>query len=155
MSNLKMFVVDIREDEYAILIFAENKIQAEELSLSVMIADGGNTLDLSAREWLKEDHEWTWNRYYPADGKPCVIDYPEACELCEKFGMEIGQDGLCHECRKQIEKEIEVARREIICPDCNGSGEVLDGINEYGEPCISRCSECEGSGNIFKYDREA
>lgn len=109
MSNLKMFVVDIREDEYSILIFASNKENADYLATPYVIEDGGDPGYISARKWTKKGHEWIWNKYYPADGKPIVIACPMACEYCEKFGMEIGDDGLCDKCREDLEEEEEKA----------------------------------------------
>lgn len=95
--------------ECAILVFAHTAREAKKVGWGVgawMITD--DFTDFAVR-WMKA-HPWLekeMNAELAAQDKAHVIDDPRYCKACEQWGEEIGDDGLCPDCRDGKIDELE------------------------------------------------
>ena len=92
--------------EGAILVFAKNAREAKKVSWEHTWCDKDEYIYWRVKLLPKE----TWDFFYEKDadkellekGIPHVIEMPTGCKNCESWGMVVGEDGLCDECRREI-----------------------------------------------------
>jgi hypothetical protein len=100
-------------EEGAILIFAHSVKEARKVGWNMMGCElTDEYIDFAATiirksPWLREEA----NALKLANDEAHVIDDPRSCDECGMWGIyQIGEDGLCEECRDdQLELELEKA----------------------------------------------
>jgi len=87
--------------EGAVLVFANTAREAKKLAWQTYVND------LCDNEWtdLRVTHEKKrpWLMEQAVKDIPHVIDAPLTCTECLLWGGEIGDDGLCEDCRENME----------------------------------------------------
>jgi hypothetical protein len=115
--------------EGAILIFAHSVREAKKIGCR----DGNITdeyVDFAVNlirysPWLFKDA----NQEKLQSDTAHVIDSPTGCKRCELWGNEIGEDGLCEDCREEVEQEYELKE---------GDGKVFHSLNELKETYLPK-----------------
>ena len=129
--NLYMgYVGDPREG--AALIFAHTAKEAKRLFWkSGWASDAGEFTDARATRLRDRDYLYGHaNKAKLEAGLPHVIESPNGCDACETWGQsEIGDDGLCDECRDERET-------------CYGCGDQTPEANSED----GRCFACREKG---------
>jgi hypothetical protein len=87
---------DAGPSEGAFLIFANNAREARKIAYpSVSELNDGDYLDCAV-QWMK-NRPWLFAEMKRPE--PHCVDNPKGCKECKQWGDEIGDDGLCHDCR--------------------------------------------------------
>jgi len=105
MKPYMIFSRCLGSEEGAMLVFANS---AQEARITGWKSDGSmltdEYIDLGAR--LMKNSNWLFleaDKEKFSNGIPHVVWNPRYCERCELWGQsEIGEDGLCDECRDEI-----------------------------------------------------
>ena len=87
------------DTDRSVLIFAKDQKQAMELALSSAKMGSINRDRLAVVHLTK--HEFLNDKYKPEE--PCVIEEPETCRSCGQWTQEIGADGFCGNCERELQ----------------------------------------------------
>lgn len=85
--------------EGAILVFAHNKKEAKKIGYPVLSGWGCEFLD-ARFTWLKGNDQIfdEADKILLASNTPHVIESPEGCPKCERWGLVMMESGLCEGC---------------------------------------------------------
>jgi len=68
----------------------------------------------------------------------------------ENYGTAFGYDCIPNpvvEENKKLAKQLEIERSKRVCPDCKGSGRIIE--NYLNRSSDTQCSKCHGEGKII------
>ena len=90
--------------EGAVLIFAHNVKEAKRIGFGVLspwitdeYTDMAVTLIKDGAFWFEQVPQWSKDKI--VKDEPHVLDSPPSCKVCELWGSELNESGLCEDCQ--------------------------------------------------------
>jgi len=103
--------------EGAVLIFAHDIKEAKRIAFGVLSSwitdeytDMAVTLIKNGSYLFEQVAQWSKDKI--AKDEPHVVDSPPSCEVCERWGDELNEAGLCDGCQDEADYDIVLAPKE-------------------------------------------
>ena len=88
-------------DEAACLVIANTSREAKNLGWPILRDWGSDEFTDTAVRWLREPNKQA--RDLIAAGDTVVVECPDTCTQCEKWGEELNKSGVCEQCECDME----------------------------------------------------